>query len=52
MDFEFPTVDQIKGMTEAQKSTLQITGVSQNTDTYPRINILLSTGEQSKVADW
>jgi hypothetical protein len=52
MDFEFPTVDYIKGLTSSQKSTLQMTGVSKSVDIYPRINILLSTGEQSKVADW
>ena len=43
MDFEFPTVEYIKGLTTSQKSTLQMTGVSKSTDIYPRINILLST---------
>ena len=52
IDFEYPTVDYIAGLTSAQKRTLQMIGVSKSTDTYGRHNILLSTGEQSKVNDW
>ena len=51
-DFEYPTVDYIAGLTPAQKRTLKMIGVSLSTDNYGRHNILLSTGEQSKVKDW
>ncbi len=51
-DFEFPAVDYIKGLTFAQKIALHLTGASLSTDGNYRFNIFLSTGEQSKVADW
>ena len=51
IDFEYPTVDYIAGLTPAQKRTLKMIGVSLSTDNR-RFNILLSTGEQSKVKDW
>ena len=51
-DWEYPTQDYIKGLTTAQKRTLQITGVSKSRDKYDRFNIFISTGEQSKVHDW
>jgi hypothetical protein len=50
-DFEFPTLDYIESLTQAQKRTLHITGAS-STVGNGRCNIFLSTGEQSKVADW
>jgi hypothetical protein len=51
-DFEYPTLDYIEGLTPAQKKSLKMTGASWSTDNHYRCNIFLSTGEQSKVADW
>ena len=53
-DFEYPTQDYIEGLTLAQKRSLHISGISQSTDgdLYDRVNIFVSTGEQSKIADW
>ena len=39
-------------MTTEQKRALHMIGASESTDDYARFNILLSTGEKSKVADW
>ena len=52
IEWEYPTQDYIKGLTTAQKRTLQITGGFRSTDGFCRFNIFISTGEQSKVHDW
>lgn len=52
VDFEFPTLDYVEDLTPVQKKSLMIQGVSWSTDDKGRCNILLSNGEQSKVADW
>ena len=51
-DFEFPTQDYIEGLSLAQQRSLHISGISESTDGDLRVNIFISTGEQSKIADW
>ena len=51
-DFEYPTDDYIKGLTNAERRSLHMTGASVSTGSIARWNILLSTGYQFKIADW